>query len=129
RSRGSRMYLVVYDTNVLISATGWRGTPFDCLELARRGDVRGLTCREILQEFEEKLKSRLHFSDVDVAATVTDALSFMHVVQISGQVRAATSDPDDDMVLDCAVSGSASHIVTGDQRHLLPLRTYHGVSI
>ena len=26
--------VVVYDTNILFSATGWRGSPFRCLELA-----------------------------------------------------------------------------------------------
>ena len=26
--------IAVYDTNILFSATGWRGTPYRCLELA-----------------------------------------------------------------------------------------------
>ncbi|WP_369010363.1 PIN domain-containing protein [Nostoc sp. CHAB 5836] len=32
-------------------------------------------------------------------------------------------DPDDDMVVECAVVGSASHIVTGN-KHLLALAKY-----
>ena len=42
--------VVVYDTNILFSATGWRGTPYHCLELARQGKVLGVTCLEILEE-------------------------------------------------------------------------------
>lgn len=41
----------------------------------------------------------------------------------------STTDPDDNMILECAVVGSATHIVTGDKRHLLPLGSYQGISI
>ena len=37
-------------------------------------------------------------------------------------------DPDDDRVLECAVSGDASYIVTGD-RHLLELKEYQHIVI
>jgi uncharacterized protein len=30
---------VVFDTNILFSATGWRGNPFRCVELARSGQI------------------------------------------------------------------------------------------
>lgn len=30
---------VVFDTNILFSATGWRGNPYRCLELARTGQI------------------------------------------------------------------------------------------
>ena len=42
--------IVVYDTNILLSGIGWRGSPYRCLELARLGSVEGLTCSEILDE-------------------------------------------------------------------------------
>ncbi len=54
---------VVFDTNILFSATGWLGSPYQCLELARTGIVQHITCQEILEEFSEKLHSKLHFSD------------------------------------------------------------------
>ena len=46
---------IVYDTNILFSGTGWRGSPYHCLQLARRGEVTLLTCREILVEFQEPI--------------------------------------------------------------------------
>ncbi|HNQ73559.1 MAG TPA: hypothetical protein PKN95_08140 [Verrucomicrobiota bacterium] len=33
---------VVFDTNILFSATGWRGKPFECVELARAGKIETL---------------------------------------------------------------------------------------
>jgi hypothetical protein len=43
-------FVAVFDTNILFSAVGWKGTPFECLEMARVGTVEGVTCREILEE-------------------------------------------------------------------------------
>jgi len=42
--------IVVLDTNVIVSAMGWEGTPRRCLDMARRGDIEGITCIEIMEE-------------------------------------------------------------------------------
>jgi predicted nucleic acid-binding protein len=39
------------------------------------------------------------------------------------------ADPDDDKILECAAIGNATHIVSGDKRHLLPLGQFQGISI
>ena len=44
--------VVLYDTNILLSSIGWGGTPGCCLEMARHGSVEGLTCTEILENWE-----------------------------------------------------------------------------
>lgn len=41
----------------------------------------------------------------------------------------ATADPDDEMVLECALAGEADFIVTGDKKHLLPLRQFRDIPI
>ena len=38
-------------------------------------------------------------------------------------------DLDDDKIIECAVVGGATHIVTGDRRHLLPLGNYRNIQI
>jgi predicted nucleic acid-binding protein len=45
------------------------------------------------------------------------------------QLKAIPADPDDDKVLECACQASATHIVTGDRRHLLPLGSFQGIPI
>lgn len=121
--------VVVYDTNVLLSGIGWGGKPGFCLELARQGSVKGLTCTGILQELEEKLPIKLNFSSVRTAATLEDLLGFLTLVRIHGTLTGVTADPDDDKVIECAVRGAATHIVTGDRRHLLPLGNYQNIRI
>ncbi len=121
--------IVVFDTNVLFSAAGWQGAPYQCVELARSGAVAASTCAEILGELTEKLQTKLRFTADQALETVVDLLTFLNVVSITGQVKVVTADPDDDKVLECAVLAAATHIITGDRRHLLPIRRYAGVEI
>ena len=121
--------IAVFDTNILFSGVGWRGTPYRCLLAARAGKVEGVTCQEILDELAEKLTDKLYFSPSQVTDTITDLLSFHRLVRITNTLKVVAADPEDDKVLECAVLGGATHIVTGDHRHLLPLKSYQGIPI
>ena len=121
--------IAVYDTNILLSGLGWKGNPYRCIELARQGKVEGLTCAEIMNELMEKLTTKLKFSQPRVAHTVADLLGSLRLVEITNTLKVVETDADDDKIIECAVVGSATHIVTGDRRHLLPLRSYHGILI
>lgn len=121
--------IAVYDTNILFSGLGRKGNPYRCIELARQGRAVGLTCSEILNELMKTLTTKLNFSQSQVTDTVTDLLGFLRVVEITNTLKVVQADADDDKVIECAVVGSATHIVTGDRRHLLPLRSYHGILI
>ena len=121
--------IAVYDTNVLISGMIWGGVPYDCIVLAQEGKVEGLTCDEILDEFVDKLTTKFSFSSHDISEIMAELLDFLHIVEISNRLKGVTADPDDDMVVECALVGDATHIVTGDQKHLLPLKNYQGILI
>jgi putative PIN family toxin of toxin-antitoxin system len=118
----------VFDTNILFSATGWRGKPFECVQRARAGEVQVVTCPELLEELAEKLEARLHFSADQVAETIADFLGFLRVIRIPRVLMAVPRDPEDNMVLECAIEGKAQYIVSGD-KHLLELKGYRGVRI
>lgn len=121
--------IVVFDTNILFSALGWRGRPYECLEHARSGRVAGITCQELLDELTDKLRTKLAFTDEQLAETLADLLSFLSLVAIPNTLHGISADPDDDKVLECAVAGGATHIVSGDRRHVLPLGSYQGIVI
>ena len=121
--------VAVFDTNVLVSGFGWRGSPSQCLELARLGIVGGVTCRELLEELARILRTKLGFSADEVAETVADAGSFLRLVPISGRLKAVPEDPTDNKVLECATVGQATHVVTGDRAHLLCLGQYQDIAI
>lgn len=121
--------VVVYDTNILISGMIWGGIPYRCIELAQQDTVEGVTCVEILNEFEQKLTTKFGFSSPGAAEIVTELLDCLQIVEIPNRLKGVTTDPDDNMVIECAVVGGATHIVTGDQKHLLPLKSYQGILI
>lgn len=117
-------YIVVFDTNILLSALlSMNGNPFRCLALAKIGQVESVTCQEILDEFAKKLLVKFKFSEEMAQAAVDEVSRFSRLVEISGTLRAVPNDPDDDMVVECAVMGNATHIVTGD-KHLLSLTSH-----
>ncbi len=123
------MTVVVFDTNTLFSAVGWRGNPYRCVELARLGTITGVTCYELLDELADKLQSKLNFPPELVADTIADFLGFLRLVSIPGKLKFIAADPDDDVVLECAVVGEADYIVSGDKRHLLPIGDYEGIRV
>ena len=121
--------IVVYDTNILISGMVWGGTPYDCIKLAMTDKVEGVTCSEIISEFDEKLTTKLGYTHYRISRIVSRLLGFLRVVKIKNQLERITTDPDDNKIIECAVVGGATHIVTGDKRHLLPLKNYQGIHI
>ena len=122
-------YIVVFDTNILLSALlSPNGKPFRCLALAKIGQIESVTCQDILDEFAEKLLLKFQFSEDMTQLAVDEIKSFSRLVSITGNLKAVPDDPDDDMVIDCAVIGKPTHIVTGD-KHLLALSNYQEILI
>ena len=121
--------IVVFDTSVLLSAVGWQGKPLQCLELARVGLIRGMSCREILDELTAKLLSKLDFTAEQVTDTIAELLGYLEMVSITGDLHVVAADPKDDMIVECAVVAGADYIVSGDRRHLLVMGSYQGIRI
>jgi putative PIN family toxin of toxin-antitoxin system len=119
---------VVFDTNILFSATGWRGNPFQCVERARAGQVEAVTCPELLEELAEKLELKLGLSPERTAEALADYLSFLRVVSIPKILDAVPRDREDNAVLECAIEGRAEFVVSGN-KDLLSLRTFRGIRI
>ena len=121
--------IVVYDTNILISGMVWGGTPYDCIKLAMTDRIEGVICAEIIDEFTEKLTTKLEYPQFRISRIVTRLLGCLRTVKITNKLERVTKDPDDDKIIECAVVGGATHIVTGDKKHLLPLQHYQGIHI
>ncbi|MDS1345189.1 putative toxin-antitoxin system toxin component, PIN family [Planktothrix agardhii] len=121
--------IIVFDTNILISAVlSSTSKPFQCTALAKRGQVKSITCQDILDEFYEKLVVKFEYESERAEALVQEVLQYSKIIEISNQLKIIDADPDDDMVLECAVNGNATYIVTGD-KHLLSLNDYQNIKI
>ena len=120
---------VVFDTNVLVSATLSRGKPYTVLELAERGDIDSVMSPDIIDELEDVLsRERLPFESEQIDEFVEKILSMSELVTPEMDLEAVEDDPDDDKILECAVAGNADYIVFDDS-HLLDIEEYRGVEI
>jgi predicted nucleic acid-binding protein len=82
-----------------------------------------------LQEFEEKLIHKFYNPAGRASRVIAEIEGFTRTVTISGNLKVVQSDPDDNKVIECAVVGGATHIVSGDRNDLLPLKSYQGIAI
>jgi putative PIN family toxin of toxin-antitoxin system len=121
--------VATFDTNILFSGLGWRGRPFECLDLARNGQIEHVTCDEILSELAELLIEKQAMTATEAAQAIAEVKSFSRLVTIPNALSGVVADADDHKILECAVAGTVTHIVTGDRRHLLPLGNYQNIPI
>ena len=122
--------VVVFDTNILISALLSVGSKPDlCINLARNGEIESATCAEILSEFQQKLVQKFHYPVADAQGVIEEIVGFSRIVVIANTLQVVEADPKDDMIVECGVVGKASHIITGDKKHLLPMRRYQNIDI
>ena len=109
---------VVFDTNILIAALlSPHGSPALCLDLARQGKIDSLTCQEIINKFQEKLQIKFSYPRENIQEIIQNFLLYSELLTISNQLQGISSDPDDNKIIECAVVGKATHIITEDKKH------------
>jgi len=124
---------LVLDTNTVISGLLWHGAPRQVLDLARSGSISLFTCPELLAELEDVIGRKKFAARLRMAQVTVDELVFGYAA-LATTIRAAKiapvikADPDDDIVLACAVAAKAEIIASGDS-HLLDLKEYEGIRI
>ncbi|MEI8289984.1 MAG: putative toxin-antitoxin system toxin component, PIN family [Verrucomicrobiota bacterium] len=121
---------VVFDTNVVASASFRRGAPFDCLAAWAEGRCVAAVSPELLAEYYETIEELRQDHPQRKAVEWVEALTeSVDLIFPAERAAGATPDPADGMVLECAMAAEADYIVTGDKKHLLPLRQFHDIPI
>jgi putative PIN family toxin of toxin-antitoxin system len=116
---------VVLDTNVLYSALASpSGASAEVLRAARRDKVMVLASVPLFVEYEAVLTRTdfLEFSGLtteDVQSVLDVLAKRIEVVEPFFLWRPSLQDPDDEMVLECAVNGRADALVTFNLRHFV----------
>ena len=121
---------IVIDTNVVISALLFGGTPGKLIELWKKGLIRPLLSAEIMTEYLRVLAyPKFKLSEEEINYIIhQEILPFFKVVKSIPGPSIIKKDPDDDKFIQCAQAGNAKTIISGDQ-HLLALKSYHGITI
>jgi uncharacterized protein len=120
---------LVLDTNIIVSAVVFGGKPREVLDLCIKGRHLLVTCAAIIAETESVLtRPKFGFPTEAVRMITAELLQIAELAEPKRIPSVIPSDPDDDMVLACAVTGKADAIVSGD-RHLTALGTHRKIPI
>jgi len=123
------MLKVVVDTNVLISALIFGGNPDEVLKLARFGEVELYLSEFILQETTRVLRTKFHWSKEETGEAIDFLRTFSTIVTPQEILTVIRGDESDNRILECAQEAMADFLVTGDTRHLQPLKQYGNIKI
>lgn len=120
---------VVLDTNIFVSALHkWRGNPYSVYQRMIEGDFKLIISSDILEELMRILKDEFLWPE-DKAIKLNSLLREIgDVVLPTNRIHRIKDDPDDNKFLECAISGKADYIVSGD-KHLLNLKEHEGIKI
>ena len=124
---------IVADTNILISATFWKGDSERIMRMVEKGKVTLVLSSEIIKEFIKVLRSdeilqKIRDKDLRFQLTVEKIVSLAEIVVPDERLDVVKDDPDDNSILECALAADVKYIITGDP-HLLNLEWFGKIKI
>ncbi len=114
---------VVIDTNVLVSALLFDGTPGELIPLWKEKHIEPVCSKAIIDEYLRVLaypKFQLTDIEIDFLLTV-EILPWFHPVTVPEGKPYIKSDPQDDIFIWCALEAKAEALISGDN-HLLNMK-------
>ena len=120
---------VVLDTNILISALGWKGKERVMFEKCLHGELELITSLRQLDELKRVMDyPKFGFTEEQKLLFLGIITSIATVVEITESLKVIEDDPSDDVILETAIVGKADNLVSGDP-HLLSLKEIKGVKM
>jgi len=125
---------LVLDTNVVVSALLWQGTPYRLLQTIRQEQgIRIYSSLALLDELADVLTRpfagrRLALIGKTVHDVLADYSNVIELVEPDEVPRVVPTDPDDDQVIAAALVAKADYIVSGDS-DLLGLAEFQDIPI
>jgi putative PIN family toxin of toxin-antitoxin system len=119
---------VTLDSNVYLSGFVFGGKPKRVLEMAIDGEIEVAVSDPIIQEVRRHLLGKFGWSEPRAAEAIESITEFAMHVTPTEAIDTVPTDPDDNRVLECAVSAGSQTILTGDD-DLLRLVAFRGIEI
>lgn len=123
------MISIVCDTNVLISAIVFGGNPERIILAAEKNEITIFLSHAMLLEVSRVLRVKFQWQEYQIHETISYLGKLCVVLKPSSHINRILTDPSDNRILECAISAKANYIVSGDKRHLLPIKTFRGIAI
>jgi len=124
---------ITADTNVLISSTFWTGASDKIMQRVENKEIELILSEKIIKEFTkvldyEEIKNKVKEKSLELRRSIEKIINVSSLVEPKQKFDIVKDDPDDDIILECAVEGNVNYIVSQD-KHLLKLKEFKGVKI
>ncbi|MBI5417292.1 putative toxin-antitoxin system toxin component, PIN family [Candidatus Poribacteria bacterium] len=121
---------VVLDTNIYISALLIPGSnPDKIVQLAINKFLEIFISPKILKELEVNLIKKFDYTDEEVKELLIWLESITKIINPVHSIINVCKKDSDHCILECAMSGGADFIVSGDKKHLLSIKKYNNIEI
>jgi len=121
--------IVVYDTNVIISGLLFSGKQRTLLKHVIDHSVQLIISHSIIEEISDVIgRNKFKVQRELQVISVAEIIELSNIVYPSKKVNVVENDPDDNMIIECAMEGNADYIITGDS-DLLKIGDYAGIKI
>lgn len=118
---------VTLDTNIIISGIGFGGKPRKILHLILDKKIKAVTSSILLAELEDVIDKKFPKLASSFVLISKQIKGKFKIVKPKKSLLIAR-DEDDNRVLEAAIEGECSHIITGD-RDLLDLKIFKNIKI
>jgi len=120
---------VVIDTNVFVSGLNFAGKPSEVLELFIKGRLEIYISPFILRELERILREKFEWDEKRITRVLNYIKGKAIEVQPKFELSVIKEKEEDNRILECALEGKVQYIISGDKRHILPLKEYKEIKI
>lgn len=122
------MIKVCLDSNIIISALLFDGKPEEILLMGSGGDIEIVVSPAILDEIKKNVNKKFNRSEADSKKLIKNITSISKLINPQVKINIINYSPDN-RILETAVEGNADYIITGDKKHLLPLKEFKDIPI
>lgn len=122
--------MIVCDTNVLVSGLVFPGgVPDKIIRAIFSGRFVHATSPDILTELRRILEGKIKLPKNSTDRLLHLISQSSHMVYPAERLSIVKTDEADNRILECAVTAQAKYLITGDHRHLIPLKSIQGILI
>lgn len=123
------MLKVCIDTNVWISGLLFSGPSSCIVDLALEKQFELSCSKFILIELERNLINKFNLDSSLVEQFLEHITLVASFYEPKGTINVVKEKHADNLILETALLGNSEFLITGDKKHLLPLKEFSGIKI
>ncbi len=122
---------VVIDTNILISSLlKSKSKARDIYRLVLRGEVKLYISEDLLNELKRVLEyPKFKIEKLRKETFLINLTRVAVLVYPKQKINVIKKGPPDNRFLECVVEAKADYLISGDKKHLLPLKNFQEIKI